>query len=452
MSHIFISYSHYDKEYVEKLQEALRHEGFNVWTDEGIPYGNQWPTIIEKHLDESDAFIVVMSRNSRNSGMVQNECTRARELKKPVFPLLLDGNTWLIFQATQYFDVRGGSLPTEKFYKWLEVATPRNKTSPAYVPPPPRESLWAKISALLKNVLPRSLPFLRITGMFAFAAVVIWGSTLLIPYIQSLVSSATVEPSATNAPIITPTVASAKTEISDDKQVKMILVPAGEFIMGRDAGLTNESPAHTVKLDDFYIDKYEVTNALYKVCAAEGICQRPIHTNFYYVATRSDRPVVSVTWDMANAYCQWRGAGLPSEAQWEKAARGTDERPYPWGQQSPIVQYANYQGNDSKDVGSYPFVQSPYGAFDLAGNVSEWVSDWYSLDYYRTVSSENISNPTGPSISSYSPSHNFYGRVVRGGSWSSSENYRLSTTYRDHLSPDSYADDLGFRCAKPVTP
>ncbi|HKI52890.1 MAG TPA: toll/interleukin-1 receptor domain-containing protein [Anaerolineales bacterium] len=119
MGHIFISYSHKDKEYVHKLQKALQDEELDVWVDENIVYGTEWPTVIQKQLDTCAAFVIVMSKNSFESEMVQNELARARDKKKPIFPLLLDGENWLIIQSKQYVDVKGGVLPPQKFYKKL---------------------------------------------------------------------------------------------------------------------------------------------------------------------------------------------------------------------------------------------------------------------------------------------------------------------------------------------
>ena len=120
MGHIFISYSHKDKDYVHKLQAALQIEGFDVWIDERIDYGREWPKVIQENLDSCGAFIVVMSKNAYESDMVQNEVARAREKKKHILSLLLDGENWLIFQAKQYVDVRGEKLPPSQFYEKLE--------------------------------------------------------------------------------------------------------------------------------------------------------------------------------------------------------------------------------------------------------------------------------------------------------------------------------------------
>jgi hypothetical protein len=133
MTHIFISYSHEDKEYVHKLQIALQKKGFDVWIDKSIGYGAEWPKVIQEKLDECDAFIIVMSKDSYESDMVQNEVTRAREKKKPIFPLLLNGESWITVQAKQYVNATDGSLPPEEFHKQLEKVTSRTKVTPTII-------------------------------------------------------------------------------------------------------------------------------------------------------------------------------------------------------------------------------------------------------------------------------------------------------------------------------
>ncbi len=127
MGYIFISYSHKDKDYVHKLQEALQKEGFEVWIDDRIDYGSRWPKVIQDQLDACDAFVVVVSENSYESEWVQNEVTRAKRKGKPSFPLLLSGDTWLSVETTQYEDVKKGNLPSNRFYDDLARIAPRRK-------------------------------------------------------------------------------------------------------------------------------------------------------------------------------------------------------------------------------------------------------------------------------------------------------------------------------------
>lgn len=235
----------------------------------------------------------------------------------------------------------------------------------------------------------------------------------------------------------------------DEKGASMVLIPEGAFIMGSNANLVHEKPLHEVNLSSYYIDQYEVTNAAYKLCVDAGVCQPPVY-NFsstrtsYYGDTQFDNyPVVYVNWNMSNDYCKWRGAYLPSEAEWEKAARGTGGGIYPWGQDIDCT-YANYSGGqngsecvgDTTPVGSYASGQSSYGVYDMAGNVLEWVDDWYSSDYYQ---SSPLSNPLGPVSGQY--------RVLRGGSWFSIVNgVRSANRYRN--SPTYSYSNIGFRCAR----
>ena len=170
--------------------------------------------------------------------------------------------------------------------------------------------------------------------------------------------------------------------VSETDGMVLVYVPAGEFRMGSagsdSQAQDNEKPQHTVYLDAFWMDRTEVTNALYALCVKAGACQPPLSVNYswresYYGNSQYDGyPVVYVSWKDAAAYCEWAGRWLPTEAEWEKAARGTDGRLYPWGNAEPDANRLNFNGNvDARAVGSYPSGASPYGALDMAGNVWE---------------------------------------------------------------------------------
>ncbi|KPL83543.1 hypothetical protein ADN01_08080 [Levilinea saccharolytica] len=245
----------------------------------------------------------------------------------------------------------------------------------------------------------------------------------------------------------TPALGIGSTQVSPKDDMVMVYVPAGEFWMGSDKSADpqaydDELPQHKVYLDSFWIDQTEITNAQYARCVADGACTPPAYTrsytrDSYYGSSQFDNyPVINVDWNQASAYCAWAGRRLPTEAEWEKAARGTDGRIYPWGNQTPNGQLANF-GSYEKDttaVGQYPSGASPYGALDMAGNVWEWVADWYG-DY----PSGAVSNPAGPDSGQY--------RVYRGGSWNYGS-FDIRSASRDWGNPDARDVSIGFRCAR----
>ena len=227
--------------------------------------------------------------------------------------------------------------------------------------------------------------------------------------------------------------------------MRMVYVPAGEFQMGSDDPYSfNENPMHTVYLDAFWIDRTEVTNAMYAKCVAAGACFEPSKStsntreSYYGNSDYDEYPVVYVNWDQANTYCTWAGRQLPTEAQWEKAARGTCKRVYPWGDSDPNSSLVNinYYISDTTEVGSYPLGASPYMALDMMGNVGEWVADWYATGYY---SSQNYwANPIGPVSGTE--------KVLRSGSYDNSI-YQSRTAKRNRAAQTASNNGLGFRCS-----
>jgi eukaryotic-like serine/threonine-protein kinase len=209
-----------------------------------------------------------------------------------------------------------------------------------------------------------------------------------------------------------------------------------------------EMPLHRVELRGFWIDPTEVTNAQYSQCMQQGVCRAPARSSSY---SRPDYfgnpvyaayPVVYVTWDDADTFCRWAGGRLPTEAEWEWAARGSDERLYPWGNQAPAPVLLNFDFSvgDTSTVGNYPAGASPYGVLDMAGNVAEWVADWFENDYYAQ---SPLSDPMGPAATGV--------RVIRGGSWLDNGNM-VRVDLRIGYPPDSAFADIGFRCAESTGP
>jgi formylglycine-generating enzyme required for sulfatase activity len=261
--------------------------------------------------------------------------------------------------------------------------------------------------------------------------------------------------------------------------ITMIYIPPGEFMMGQtdeekkwlidqigekdyNSYYKDETPLHKVYLDGYWIGKYEVTFAQYDRYCNDTKKEKPGDEGW----GRENRPVINVSWTEAAAYCQWLSKkiglqfNLPTEAQWEKSARGNDRRKYPWGNHEPYYNgkwYANYRANDSWEkkgedgfpyiapVGSYPLGVSPYGMLDMAGNVWEWCFDRYDRDYYKDLTRENknkiIKNPIGPESGS--------NRVIRGGSWYAYAR-SLRCAYRDDYGPSYRGSYLGFRLRQDI--
>lgn len=265
----------------------------------------------------------------------------------------------------------------------------------------------------------------------------------------------TLAPTKTSRPTVTltpsptpiPTLGIGSTLVSQKDEMVMVYVPEGDFVMGSansdPEAVKDEKPQHVVYLDAFWIYKTEVTNAMYHLCLEAKVCKAPsaidsaTHPDYFDNPDYQDYPVVHVNWNDAWAYCNWAGSRLPTEAEWEKAARGELGQLYPWGNDPPSAARFNFASvlDDPAEVGSYPNGQSPYGALDLAGNVWEWVSSVYDPYPYRADDGRE----------------NFYStqmRVLRGGSWDTSENSYARAANRSVGWLSYQNSSLGFRCAQ----
>jgi formylglycine-generating enzyme required for sulfatase activity len=237
----------------------------------------------------------------------------------------------------------------------------------------------------------------------------------------------------------------------------MVEIPGGEFLMGCELSrdpqciIGDEMPIHKVRLSSFMMDRHEVTAGQFRKCVEAGGCT-PAKVGgkcTYRVPGKERHPINCVDWSQAAAYCAWAGKRLPTEAEWEKAARGTDGRVHPWGDK-PLARcgHAVVEGLDgmgpgcgahgTMPVGSKPEGASPYGVMDLIGGVGEWLSDWFDEGYYDVHPAQD---PGGPVAGKY--------RCTRGGSWKNHcRGFNLRITYRDWDLPTNWGDDIGFRCAR----
>jgi len=315
---------------------------------------------------------------------------------------------------------------------------------------------------------PRSRPSKRSLTPFVVGAVLLVLVLFFVAISRPLgvmFSPATLTPTLRPTVTPTPTPAAGDVMVSEKDGMRLHYVPFGEFVMGNtidaavaecekfDSGCSLDlyesngiAPPHKVTLKAFWIDETEVTNKMYALCVEDGKCQPPgdesssTRTSYYGDRHYTDYPVIHVSWNDAKAYCEWAGRALPSEAQWEKAARGPNGNTYPWGNAAPdkdLLNYSRSNVGDTTQVGLYPEGASPYGALDMAGNVAEWVADWWNKEYYQN----------SPAIDPPGPATGFQ-RGLRGGAWDDYE-FVVSSTYRYLHKPGESDANIGFRCVRP---
>lgn len=392
---IFLSYASQDRPSAEAINRVLLEQGHDVFFDrEDLPPGEEFHSRIRRAIEKAHLFVFLVSEDAIDSGS---------------------------YTLTE-LDIADKSL---------------RQASGRLLPVLLRPTAVERLPALVKSVTvldsPGNVPAAVADAVHRIALgrrraiqwKVGWGiaAAVLVAAVVWVVRS-----TGSPAP-----------EITGHDGAPAVLVPAGNYTMGDD----EESPRREVYLDAFYIDRYEVTTGRYaKFLAATGTSRPPDGWEALDLHRDGELPVVGVDWNDAAAYCKWAGRRLPTESEWEKAARGSDGRRYPWGDASPTLDLANYQ-NASPDaydgglakVGTHAAGLSPFGVHDLAGNASEWVSDWYS-DSFPVG---DVRNPKGPETGT--------DRVIRGGGrFDPAE--RLLATKRLHGPPDLRAEDIGFRCAR----
>ncbi len=392
---IFLSYASQDRPLAEAINRALLEQGHDVFFDrEDLPPGEEFHARIRRAIEASDLFVFLVSEAAIDPGSYTlNELDIAgkkfRQASGRLLPVLLRPMAFdrlPAFLSSVTVLESPGNIPASVADAVHRIALER------------RRAMQWKVGA-------------GITAAVLIAAVAWFARSKGTP----------------------------ASEITGNDGAPAVLVPAGNFTRGDD----EESPRREVYLDAFYIDRYEVTTRRYaKFLAATGSSRPPDGWESLDPRSGDEFPVVGVDWNDASAYCKWAGRRLPTESEWEKAARGTDARRYPWGDTSPTPDQANYQntspeayGGGLAKVGSHSAGSSPFGVQDLAGNAAEWVADWHS----ESFPVGDVRNPKGPETGT--------NRVVRGGGrFDPAE--RLIATKRFHGPPDLRADDIGFRCAR----
>jgi serine/threonine-protein kinase len=414
---VFISHSYLDAEFAHRLASDLTKQGWQVWiAPDSIRPGEKWIAAIERGLDESGVFLAILTPGANTSTWVKSETESAIELEHEgairLFPLMV-----------QPCSVR----TTLRAYQRVSFL----------------ESYQSGLAQLMAEL--KSLQAEEGVGSGSLHATVENTSPLdQIPIPTTVISEKPLK--ITFAPTETPDLLI----VDSPFHLELVRVPAGEFLMGSDPAKDkkaqiDEQPQHTVYVSEFYISKYDVTNAQFDVFAkaTDRIWEIPIDTKDHRM---EDHPVFDVSWHDAIAFCKWlsrktrHSVRLPTEAEWEKAARGVDGRLYPWGNawDGKKLNSSNRVG-DTTPVGKYsPAGDSPYGTTDMVGNVWQWTADWYRKDEYEehVKSGLPVKDPVGPSRGDF--------RVLRGGSWNYARGLaRCSCRGCDSPSYRSY--DLGFR-------
>ena len=392
---IFLSYASEDRKLVEAVYLALRAQGHKVFYDRAeLPPGEEYDARIRAAIEKSQLFVFFITPAALDAGSYTlTELDIAQKTwNRPSGKLLP-----VILRPTEL-----GQIPP--YLKSVTLLQPEGNVAASVV-----DAVYRIAVARRRRLLKRAARGLAIVAVFSLGLYLYWANR---------------KPGQ---------------EITGADGVPAVLIPAGNFVMGDG----EESPRREVYVDAFYLDKYETTLSRYaKFLKATGSVETPDYWQDVNLPSGGDLPVVGVDWHDAEAYCRWAGKRLPTEAEWERAARDTDDRKYPWGSDPPTPARANfgksandpYQGGLSP-VGQHEAGKSPYGVQDLSGNAAEWVADWFAESFARS----DARNPKGPGSGP--------GKVIRGGGWYDPPD-RVNAVRRSYASPDTRSDDVGFRCAR----
>ena len=391
---VFLSYASEDRALAAAINRALLHQGHDVFFDrDDLPPGEEFHNRIRHGIEQCDLFVFLISEHA------------------------LDSASYTLSELEIAQKV---------------IARPHGRLLPVRVAP----VAFTRLPGFLKSVTVLETSG-DITAAVADAVHRIARARQRRSRTRLGIGIAAVALAVTGVWLALPDATVPRERIGAD-QAPSDLVPAGMFVMGDD----EYSPRREIFVDAFYIDRFEVTIGRYaKFLAATGAVRPPEDWEAIDRVAAAELPVAGVDWNDAAAYCAWAGRRLPTEAEWEKAARGAEGRMYPWGDESPTLTRANYM-NTSPDaydgglhkVGSHSAGRSPYGTHDMAGNVNEWVADWYAEGFRAS----DVRNPKGP--------ENGKSRVIRGGGRFESAD-RIASARRWHGPPETRSGDIGFRCA-----
>jgi formylglycine-generating enzyme required for sulfatase activity len=392
---IFLSYASEDRELVEPIHLALRAQGHKVFFDRtDLPPGEEYDSRIRQAIEGSQLLVFFISPASLDAGSYT------------LTELHIAQKTW---------EHPGGMLlpVVLRRVEWDRV--PPYLKSVTFLEP--EGNVTATVADEVHRIASARRRRLVMNFGKGLAATVIIG-------VASYFYLANRQPSR---------------QTTGKDGAPAMLIVAGNFTMGDG----EEAPLREIYIDGFYLDKHEVTTSRYaKFLQATGSANPPEGWEEINLDQSGNLPVVGVDWRDADAYCRWAGKRLPTEAEWEKGARGTDGRTYPWGNDEPTPARANfgksapsfYRGGLSA-VGRHEAGKSPFDVEDLAGNASEWVADWFAESFERG----DVRNLKGPETGT--------GKVIRGGGWHDPAD-RIKSTKRYHARPTTRAEDIGFRCAR----